>query len=739
MAGDYEPDGAQLRAFYTSNNFLRALIGPAYAGRKTCCVHDILRRATCRPYMRQTKWRWFVVRPTRAELERSVVAAAKAVLGADGAGDWKQERGWRYGVLYTLGTDGVKRSLEIDFLGMDDAGDRRRLANGGVTGVWLDDARNLAEAVLDDAIRAAGTFPSPIEGGVVWSGVICSSRMPAPGHWLVTRPVEPGDLTLFRQPSGRAEKAENLEALKRRGFSYEAFAHERHEDWVRVNIDAELGASAAETAAEESRAAARGSLAKFVEVTAPDIRPASHHQLLIGKLEAMARGETKRLMFFLPPGSAKSTYGSMLFPPWYMGNHPGASVIAASHAKELAERFGRRVRNIVSSPVFRDVFGFGLSGESGAAGRWETARGGEYFAVGVDASVTGRRADLGIIDDPVKGRADADSATVRQHAWDWYKADFWTRLKPNAAVLYIGTRWHDDDLAGRLLEEAKIGGEQWEVVSLPMIAEGEDPLGRQPGERLWKEWFTAEMVEIAQRDTRNWSALYQQRPMPESGDFFKSEWIRWYDTPPPREEMHTYGASDCAVSEDTGDFTVHLIAGVDPHDDIYLLDRWRDQAASNVWVEAQLDLMELWRTFDWAEEKGQIAKGVGPFIIKRQLERKVYAHRRQFSTSGDKASRAQAIRGRTAMGKVYLPRRAPWASEFVDELLRFPAGKHDDQVDAFALIGQMLDRLVHGTKPKQREPMRCANEMTMDELLELAGPGGLYGRPIPGGGPYRIQ
>ena len=215
---------------------------------------------------------------------------------------------------------------------------------------------------------------------------------------------------------------------------------------------------------------AREDLSRFIGLIMPDIRPAVHHKLLIAKLEAVARGKIKRLMIFLPPGAAKSTYASILFPPWYMGRHPTHPVIAASHAKELAERFGRRVRNIVDSPIYRDIFGFGLGEESGAAGRWETARGGEYYAVGVDGSVTGRRAALGIIDDPVKGRAEADSPTIRNHAWEWYKSDFWTRLLPDAGVIYIGTRWHDDDLASRLLEEQKAGGEQWEVVSIPAVA-----------------------------------------------------------------------------------------------------------------------------------------------------------------------------------------------------------------------------------------------------------------------------
>ena len=563
-------------------------------------------------------------------------------------------------------------------------------------------------------------------------GVIASSRMPTPGHWLITRSGEGGDLKLFRQPGGRSPEAENVEHLRSRGRDYESFTKGRPQEWVRVNIDAELGATAAETALEADRQAARDEFTRFIGVIAPDVVPATHHQLLIRTLERVARGELKRVMFFLPPGAAKSTYASILFPPWFLGRNPNASAILASHSRELAERFGRRVRNIVGSAQFKDVFGFGVAPNSGAAGRWETARGGEFYAVGVDSSVTGRRADLAIIDDPVKGRAEADSPTVRQHTWDWYKADLWTRLKPGAALLYIGTRWHDDDLAGRIIEETKTGGEEFEIISIPAIAKPgvEDPLGREPGERLWKEWFSEEMFEIAQRDKRNWSALYQQEPMPESGDFFKTEWVRYYDRMPPRKELRTYGASDYAVTNDGGDFTVHLVAGVDPDDDIYLLDLWREQTSPDMWVEAELDMMQRWGTLQWAEEKGQIEKGVGPFLRKRQLERKIYNYRKSYATAGgDKAVRAQPIRGRMAMGKVYVPARAPWATNFVQELLRFPAGKYDDQVDAFALIGRMLDELVPGTKPKKAEPIRGINALTMEELFELTGPGKRYGYP----------
>jgi predicted phage terminase large subunit-like protein len=477
------------------------------------------------------------------------------------------------------------------------------------------------------------------------------------------------------------------------------------------------------------RTEATESLARFIEVASPDTKPAAHHLLLLNRLEAVERGEITRLMIFMPPGSAKSTYASILFPPWFLGRNADRSVIGASHAGDLAERFGRRVRNLVGSTEFRRVFGFGLSGDNAAAGRWETERGGEYYAVGVDASVTGRRADLGIIDDPVKGRAEADSLTIRDRIWDWYQSDFWPRLKPGGRIVLIMTRWHEDDLAGRLIADQETGGERWEVLSLPAEAKAGDPLGRAVGAPLWPEWFREEMFTAAKRDARNWSALYQQEPVPESGDYFKNEWIRWYDHAPPREHLEVYGASDYAVTAQGGDYTVHGIIGVDPHDDIYVLDLWREQASSDVWVEAALDLMERWRPIMWAEENAQIEKSVGPFLTKRQIERRLLScYRKQFSSALNKATKAQSIRGRMAMGKVYLPKRAPWVTALVSELLRFPAGRNDDQVDVLSLVGRMLDGLVRGEVPKAEEPFRGLNEMTMDEVWEKGRPPGFERR-----------
>lgn len=431
--------------------------------------------------------------------------------------------------------------------------------------------------------------------------------------------------------------------------------------------------------------------------------PARHHRLLIDKLEAITRGDIDRLAVFMPPGAAKSTYASILFAPWYFGNYPNHCIIAASHTAELAEKWGRRVRNLVNEHSL--VLGVNLASDSQAAGRWETGTGGEYFAAGVGGAIAGRRADLVVIDDPVRSREDADSELIRDKTWDWYKSDLYTRLKPGGRIVLIQTRWHEDDLAGRLLADMATGSDQWDVISLPAVAEANDPLGRRPGEALWPEWENNDELERKRRTVgpRDWTALYQQRPAPEEGDYFKAEWLRPYDKTPARETIRIYGGSDYAVTADGGDYTVHAVVGLDPEGRMYLLDLWRKQAASDEWVEAFCDLVREWKPVGWAEEQGQIRAGVGPYLDRRQRERQAYVYRESFPTRGDKAVRAQSIRGRMAMEGLYVPVNAAWYPALRAELLSFPAGKHDDQVDALGLVGQLLDYMSAGNKPEDPE------------------------------------
>ena len=429
---------------------------------------------------------------------------------------------------------------------------------------------------------------------------------------------------------------------------------------------------------------------------------------MLDELKAISDGSNDRLMVFMPPGSAKSTYGSLLFVPWYMAQHPDHMVIAASHTHELAARWGRKCRNLVSEHSYG--LGISLADGDSAADRWSLSTGGEYFAAGVGGSVTGRRADLVVIDDPVRSREDADSETIRDKTDDWFRSDLLTRLKPGGRIVVIQTRWHEDDLSGRLLEAMKKGGDKWRVINLPALAGPDDPLGRKPGEALWPEWEDEAALKRkrAMLLPREWSALYQQNPVPDDGDYFKADWIKRYSLPPDPSQMRIVGASDYAVTADGGDYTVHIVVGVDTERRPYVLDLWREQATTEVWIDAWADLVRYWKPIEWGEEKGQIASGVGPFLQRRAIEKQAFTYRRQFASRTDKAIRAQSIRGRMAQLGLYVPDKAPWAADFIAELLQFPAGKHDDQVDALGLIGQLLDHIDAGFKerPKERDHER---------------------------------
>lgn len=299
--------------------------------------------------------------------------------------------------------------------------------------------------------------------------------------------------------------------------------------------------------------------------------------------------------------------------------------------------------------------------------------------------------------------------------------DFKTRLVPQAAEILIQTRWHEDHLAGRALNH-----EEWRVVCLPALAEPNDPLGRKLHEPLWDDddyGYGNQLLEAATKTpARTLSALYQQQPTPETGNYFQAEWLKPYTKPPARETLKIYGASDYAVTENGGDHTVHVIVGVDPEWRIYLLDLWRAQTTPDKWIEAFCDLVELWRPIGWAEEQGQIKASVGPFLERRLRERKAYVARAQFPTRGDKSVRAQSIRGRMAMNGLYVPTAESWYPTLRSELLSFPAGKHDDQVDALGLIGQILDRMNAGVKKPEPQPIRGINGLTMDEMWNWAVP-----------------
>lgn len=441
---------------------------------------------------------------------------------------------------------------------------------------------------------------------------------------------------------------------------------------------------------------------------------AEHHILMLELIQRTLEKPRGRAMLFLPPGSAKSSYTSVVAPTWAMGLTPGYKAIGVSYGSDLAKKFGRRMRSIVRQDAYRRLFGSELGKESRAADEWSLTNGSDYMGAGIISGITGNRADAIFIDDPLRGRQDADSALIRERIREAYQDDVLTRLKPEGSLFIVMTRWHMDDLAGSILPEDYNGesgmiecrdGEVWEVLNIPAECErADDPLHRKIGEMIWPEWFSEAHWRPFRRVPRTWNALYQQRPAAESGDYFKREWIIEEDRLPERATMHVYGGSDYAVTSAGGDYTVHAVLGIDNLNQLWLLDLWRKQADSAEWVESMLDLVRKWKPIGWAEETGQIKAGVGPFLQRRMMERSTYVAREVFPTRGDKAIRAQSIRGRMANIGLRVPRGAHFLPDLMAELMSFPVGVNDDQVDALGLVGQLLDKMKIGDEPLPVEP-----------------------------------
>lgn len=460
------------------------------------------------------------------------------------------------------------------------------------------------------------------------------------------------------------------------------------------------------------RRAIRGSLTDWVR--ACGFEPAPHHAVLIDRLERLARGEYRRLFVFMPPGSAKSTYGSNLFSPWYLAQEGAGSVIAASHSVSLAERFSRKVRNLVTE--HEAELGYRLAGDSQAAGRWETDSGQEYYAAGVGTGIAGFRAALGIIDDPVASREMADSQVSRESVWAWYQDDFSNRLIPGARELIIMTRWHEADLAGRLLQDTSV---PHEVLSLPAIAGQGDPLGRDPGEWLWegKYGYADRLREKKETsDPRSWAAMYQQNPIPDEGLFLDVARIK-REKPPALAELRLFAASDYATSDGAGDYTVHIVGGLDGDDVLHVLDLWRRQTTTDIWIEQMLAMVRSWKPLEWGEEGGVIIKAMDPQIERRMAQEPgSYVRREQYPAIRDKPTRARPLQARIAQAKLAISPDAYWADDLMGELARFPAGKHDDQVDALALLAVVAAK---------RGPPKKAK--LIDDPFASQGGGGFFG------------
>jgi len=458
-------------------------------------------------------------------------------------------------------------------------------------------------------------------------------------------------------------------------------------------------------------------------------RVAKHHLLMLEAMERTMLRPYGRLILMLPPGSAKSTYGSIVAPTWFMGKFPGSRILLASYGDTLAARHGRRARQVVKSQDYSAIFQTSINPESRAADQWALMNGSEYLAGGILSGITGNRANGWIIDDPVKNRQDADSQLIRDRTFEEYEQTVKTRALPGCWGILIQTRWHEDDLAGRILprdwdgESGMIRGSDgldWEVICLPALCDRpNDPLGRKLGEYIWPEYYPREHWRQFQQDARGWGSLYQQRPTVEEGTYFKRDWFQRYDSAPGL--MNIYMTADFALSEDGGDFTELAVWGVAPDRKIYALAWWFGQTDSYEWAKQIIAMVQQWQPLFLIAEGDNIRKAVLPFLRVMMRETGVFVAVEEIpSGGGDKPAKARNFQAMQSAGMVLWP-KTEWATRVIDQCLKFPAGKHDDAVDACSVLGRFLAKTWAAVAPP---PPPKPIEQVLAEPVSVASLGG---------------
>ena len=444
------------------------------------------------------------------------------------------------------------------------------------------------------------------------------------------------------------------------------------------------------------------------------LQPPDHSRLLCKYLDMAIERKIKRLMVFMPPGHAKSFYISRHFGAYYLSKFPGHSIIAASHTDDFAHTWGRRVRNVVSTKEHQTLFPeIQISDDSRASGRWETNRGGEYNAAGVGGNIMGRRSDLAIIDDPISGIVSAESKTVRDELWAWYGADFYSRLKKNGVIILVQTRWHLDDLAGRLIAAQAAGGDKWTIVELPAIAkEKGDALGRKPGEALWPTEYPIERLkEIKKQPSmtpRMWESLYQQSPVAETGNFIKRGWFRiWGEKDPPKckyviqswdtatskKESAAYSA--CTTwgifeEKDSGLPSMILLSAFRRRMDYPELRKMAQRLAYN-YLDDNYEFPESQKTKRAPDLILIEDMSSGSQLIPDLRRAGVMATPVRPKQYGDKDARIHLSSDLMENGRVWVPGQPPtytmarrWAEEFIISCIAYPAADSRDWVDTLS-------------------------------------------------------
>ncbi len=428
---------------------------------------------------------------------------------------------------------------------------------------------------------------------------------------------------------------------------------------------------------------------------------APHLALINRKLLDVAAGRVRRLAVTLPPRHGKSELISKYYPAWYLARFPDRRVILTSYEADFAASWGRKAKEVLQD-WGKEIFGIEISEDSSAANRWDIkGHAGGMNTAGVGGPITGKGANLFIIDDPVKNAEESFSKTMRNKAWDWYRSTAYTRLEPNGAIILMMTRWNEDDMAGRILKEMKEGGDRWEIINLPAFAESNDPLGRKPGEALWRDRFNqAELEKIKRALGSYWfTTLYQQRPQAEQGFIFKRQFFRYFtrdgdiytlETSQGYKKVHAnkcaiYQTCDPAAStKTTADYFVLATWARTPDNELLLLDILRTRLEGPDQPNLFKQAYARWHPGFQAVEKNGLGLTLYQTLLREGLPVK------ELDAEGDKVIRALPAAARMEAGTIYFLKGAAWLADYEDELTTFNKGKHDDQVDVTSYAVQCL-------------------------------------------------
>ena len=420
-------------------------------------------------------------------------------------------------------------------------------------------------------------------------------------------------------------------------------------------------------------------------------------------LRDVEKGRSPRLIVCAPPQHGKSSLVSRAFPAWSLGRHPNWPIIVGSYAAGLASAHGRWVRNALGDPRHTALFpACVLSQDSKAHDEFQTMQGGQMLSRGIGGGTTGHPGRIFIVDDPLADREEADSLLIREKVWAWYHSVATTRLAPGGGILCMATRWHLDDLAGRLLEAAKDPGcDQWTVLRFPAIAEEDDSF-RKKGEALGRYPLEELIRKKANLPPRDWAAMYQQNPIPDGGIFFNMQKIHYLDTMPTTERV--YIAWDFAVTSDAlnrGDQSCGTVLAVDSVGRYLVLDVVAGRWASDELVRHMVALARKWKPMQVLVEKGAIWLAIKPWLTKQMSKDGTWMVVTPVPAAKDKVARASSIRGVIDSGNLYVPRHASWLAAWRDEMQSFPSGKHDDLVDPLAYLGMRLPEMLHNEPSPQ--------------------------------------